>query len=257
MPDRVLESKLRGSTALITGASRGIGRAIAKTFSMNGADLVINYNKSRNEAIDLAKEIRRDHDGNSLVVKADVSKIKEVRNMISRAISTFGKIDILVNNAGTFIQEDFLHSNEVVWDTTLDINLKGAYLCCREVAPFMLKQKKGRIINIASISGLTHPSALNYVEYATSKAGMIGLTRSLAVNLGPYVRVNAICPGEIETEMTSSVPPKIRAMKISEALLKRLGTPTDVAKAALFLASDDSDFITGELLTVSGGRGMS
>jgi 3-oxoacyl-[acyl-carrier protein] reductase len=136
------------------------------------------------------------------------------------------------------------------------VNLKGAFLCCKEVTPVMRKQRKGNIINISSVSGLSQHSAVRYPDYVASKAGLIGLTRSLAVNLGPSIRVNAIAPGVIETDMTTSMSRSRRKAMKEEALLKRLRGPEEIAKAALFLASDESDFVTGEVITVSGGRGM-
>jgi len=165
-------------------------------------------------------------------------------------------VDILVNNAGVHFTDDFLDASEDVWNKTMDINLKGAYLCCKEVAPIMLKQKKGKIIMMSSNSGLYHPSAMRYVEYVTSKAGMNGLTKALALKLGPYITVNAICPGYIKTEMVDFNDPETERKLLDETALKRFGTPEDVANTAVFLASDEADFITGELLIVAGGRGM-
>jgi len=136
------------------------------------------------------------------------------------------------------------------------VNLKGAYLCCREVAPLMLTQKKGKIINISSVSALAQPSALRYPDYVSSKAGMIGLTRSLAVRLGPEITVNAICPGTTETDILASMPQETKLRIAGETFLKRLGTTYDTAAAATFLASYEADWITGEVLTVAGGRGM-
>ena len=143
-----------------------------------------------------------------------------------------------------------------MWEKIIAVNLKGPFLCSREVAAIMLKQGKGKIINISSISGLAYPSALENTPYAISKAGVIGLTRSLAVNLAPTVNVNAICPGLVETDMTASYSPESKRMRIEESLLKRIGKPEEIANAVLFLASDESDFVTGEILTVSGGRAM-
>ncbi|MEM3048249.1 MAG: 3-oxoacyl-ACP reductase family protein [Candidatus Bathyarchaeia archaeon] len=247
--------RLQGKVALITGAGRGIGRAIALLFAQEGAKVAINYSKSEKEALSLVEEIRR-LGGVAMTVKADVSKPDEVKNMVQKVLQEYGKIDILVNNAGIVISKPFLETTEEIWDRTIDINLKGTYLCSKEVAPLMLGQGKGKIINIASVSGLAQRSALGNVPYAASKAGVIGLTRSLAVNLGPYVNVNAICPGVIETDMTASLPAEYTRMRVEETPLKRTGKPEEVAMAALFLASEDSDFITGEVITVAGGRGM-
>ncbi|MEM2107234.1 MAG: glucose 1-dehydrogenase [Candidatus Bathyarchaeia archaeon] len=247
--------RLRNKVVLITGAGRGIGRSIAKLFAQEGAKVVINYSKSESEAASLAKEIE-ETGGETLLVKADVSKSDQVKEMVKRVIDRFGRIDILVNNAGVLFPAGFLDSTEEMWNRTIDVNLKGAYLCSKEVAPIMLSQRKGKIINIASVCGLAQHSALGNTPYAVSKAGVIGLTRSLAVNLGPYINVNAIAPGVIDTEMVSFFTPERKRMIIEETLLKRVGRPEEVAKVALFLASEESDFITGEVITVSGGRGM-
>ncbi len=247
--------KLEGKVALVTGAARGIGKAISKLYVKEGAKIVINYNRSEKEASALAEELEK-ISKDILVVKADVSKVNEVKEMVQKTVERFGQIHILVNNAGILVPEVFVESKEDIWDQTIDINLKGAYLCAREVAPLMLKQEKGKIINISSICGLSEKSALKNTAYVASKTGMLGLTRSLAVNLGPKINVNAICPGMTDTEMLTSLGPERRKAGIEESLLKRIGKPEDIANAALFLASDDSDFMTGEFLTISGGRAM-
>jgi len=247
--------KLKDRVAIITGASRGIGSAIAKRFAKEGAKVVINYNQSEDKASRLVDEITM-NGGQALAVRADVSKPDEVKQLVKKTVDAFGRVDILVNNAGVMFQNTFLDATEEVWDQTIDINLKGAYLCSKEVAPIMLKQKKGKIINISSNSGIYHPSALRFVEYVVSKAGMNGLTRALALKLGPYVNVNAICPGWIKTEMVAETDPEVERMVLEETALKRFGTADEVANAALYLASDDSDFVTGELHMITGGRGM-
>ena len=247
--------RLQGKSALVTGASRGIGRSIAKLFAEEGGKVAINYNKSEEEAKSLAEEIKK-QGGEVLLERADVSKADQVRKMVRGTVETFGRIDILVNNAGILKQATFLDTTEEIWDITMKINLKGAYLCSKEVAPIMLNQKKGKIINVSSVSGLADRTALWNTPYTVSKAGMIGLTRSLAVNLGPHINVNAICPGFTDTDIVSSLPPDRRRIVIEESLLKRIGKPEEIASAALFLASDESDLITGEILTVSGGRAM-
>lgn len=247
--------RLQGKVALVTGAARGIGNAISKLYVREGAKIALNYSKSEREAIALAEEMG-EISKSILLVKADVSKIDEVKQMVQKTLERFGRIDILVNNAGILIPEVFLESTEDTWDKTLDINLKGAYLCSKEVVPIMLKQEKGKIINISSICGLSERSALRNTAYVASKTGMLGLTRSLAVNLGPKINVNAICPGLTDTEMAVSLGPERIKAGIEESLLKRIGKPEDIANAALFLASDESDFITGEFFTISGGRAM-
>ncbi|MGA2664492.1 MAG: 3-oxoacyl-ACP reductase family protein [Nitrososphaerales archaeon] len=247
--------RLKGKVAIVTGASRGIGAAIARRFAREGAKVVINYNRSRSQAAELLKEIRAEG-GEAVVVKADVSVPADVRRLVKKAVEAYGRVDILVNNAGVHYEKTFLDASDDTWDKTIDTNLKGAYLCSREVAPMMLAQKSGKIINISSNSGAYHPSAMQLVEYTASKAGMNGLTKALALKLGPSVTVNAILPGRIVTDMTSGTSPEAVEAVIEETPLKRLGQPDEVANAAVYLASDEADFVTGELHMVSGGRGM-
>jgi 3-oxoacyl-[acyl-carrier protein] reductase len=246
---------LENRTAIVTGASRGIGRAIAKKFSSEGARVAINYNDSFQEADYLLKEIEAGG-GTGILVKANVSRSEEVKQMVQVTMSAWGRIDILVNNAGVHYAVDIFEHTEEMWDETIDVNLKGTYLCSKEVAPIMLNQKKGKIVNVSSNSGMYHPSAMRFAEYVASKAGVNGLTKALALRLGPYVNVNAICPGAITTDMNSFRDSEANKALIDETPLKRLGKVEDVANAALFLASDMSDFITGELMLVTGGRGM-
>lgn len=247
--------KLQNRVVIVTGASRGIGEAIAKKFAKEGAKVLVNYNHSDEGASRVVGAIRGEG-GDAIAVRADVSNASEVKLLVQKTIEKYGRVDVLVNNAGVLFENTFLDADETVWDRTIDINLKGAYLCSREVAPAMLKQGKGKIINISSNSGMYHPSALRFVEYVASKAGMNGLTRALAIRLGPSINVNAICPGWIKTEMTGSLDPELEKKVLDETPLKRFGTVGDVAGAALYLASDDSDFVTGELFLVTGGRGM-
>ena len=251
----VSSMKLKDKVAIITGAGRGIGRAIAKNFASEGAKVVINYSKSEKESQSLAQEIKKDG-GTALVIKADISKINDVKELVKKTMDEFGRIDILVNNAGILIPARFLDSTEEMWDKTIDTNLKGSYLCAKEVVPIMLDQKKGKIINLSSVCGLVQKTALGNTPYVASKAGVIGLTRSLAINLGPTINVNAIAPGVIDTDMVSFFPPERLNAIIDETPVKRIGKPEEIAAAALFLASDESDYVTGEVITVSGGRGM-
>lgn len=239
----------------MTGASRGIGYAIAKRFAREGAKVVINYNSSKSGATKLLREIRKSG-GEGMIVKADVSNSKEVNEMVKKTLDEYGRVDILVNNAGVMYTETFLDADDDVWDKTIDVNLKGAYLCSKAVAPAMIRQKRGKIINVSSNSGLYHPSAMRFVEYVVSKAGMNGLTKALALKLGPYINVNAVCPGWIKTDMVSTIDPEVERAIINETALKRYGTPEEVANAVLYLASSESDFVTGELHIIAGGRGM-
>jgi 3-oxoacyl-[acyl-carrier protein] reductase len=247
--------RLSGQISIVTGASRGIGYAIAKRFAEEGATVVINYNSSKAGATKLLREIKKSG-GEGFIVKADVSNPKEVKDMVKKTLRKYGRIDILVNNAGVMFPVTFLDASDDIWDKTIDINLKGAYLCSKAVAPAMLEQQHGKIINISSNSGLYHPSAMRFVEYVTSKAGMNGLTKALALKLGPHVNVNAICPGWIKTDMVAATDPELERAILNETALKRYGTPLEVANAAVYLASSESDFVTGELHLVAGGRGM-
>jgi 3-oxoacyl-[acyl-carrier protein] reductase len=247
--------RLSGKVAIVTGASRGIGYAIAKRFAREGAKVVINYNSSKSGATKLLREIRKSG-GEGMIVKADVSNSKEVNEMVKKTLDEYGRVDILVNNAGVMYTETFLDADDDVWDKTIDVNLKGAYLCSKAVAPAMIRQKRGKIINVSSNSGLYHPSAMRFVEYVVSKAGMNGLTKALALKLGPYINVNAVCPGWIKTDMVSTIDPEVERAIINETALKRYGTPEEVANAVLYLASSESDFVTGELHIIAGGRGM-
>ena len=246
---------LANKAAIVTGASRGIGRAIAKALSEEGAQVAINYFNSHKDAQTLLEEIEKSGQ-RAILAQADVSKKSEVAKMVDNVMDEFGRVDILVNNAGLHYALDLFETTEEMWDRTIDVNLKGTYLCSKAVAPIMLKQKGGRIINISSNSGMYHPSAMRFAEYVASKAGIDGLTKALALRLGPYVTVNAVCPGAIVTDMTSFRDSDANRALIEETPLKRLGDPLDVANAVLFLASDKASFITGELMLVTGGRGM-
>ncbi len=179
-----------------------------------------------------------------------------MRDLVAATMDRFGRIDILVNNAGIMVTKDVRETTEDDWDRTIDINLKGPYLCSKAVAPIMTAQQGGTIINMSSNSGLYHPSAMRYTEYVVSKAGLNGLTKALALTLGPYITVNAICPGWIRTDMVEVIDPAVQQRILDETSLARWGTPEDIAAAAVFLASADASFITGELLIVAGGRGM-
>jgi 3-oxoacyl-[acyl-carrier protein] reductase len=246
---------LAGKVAIVTGASRGIGRAIALRFGGEGARVVANYERKSAEAAEVV-DVIRGSGGEAVAIAADVSQKADVDRLVAQAMDAFGRIDILSNNAGIMVAKGVLETSEEEWDRTIDVNLKGAYLCSKAVAPIMIEQQGGTIINMSSNSGLYHPSAMRFTEYVVSKAGMNGLTKAMALALGPYVTVNAICPGWIRTEMVEDTDPAIVQRILDETALRRWGTPDDVAGCAVFLASADAAFITGELLIVAGGRGM-
>lgn len=249
------ETRLSGKVAIVTGAARGIGRAIALRFAAEGARVVVNYVHNEDAARSVVADIER-AGGQAFAVAADVSRSAEVELLVGRSIARFGRIDILVNNAGIMVTKGVLETTEDDWDRTIDINLKGAYLCSKAIAPIMTRQKAGRIVNISSNSGLYHPSAMRFTEYVVSKAGMNGLTKAMALALGPSITVNAICPGWIRTDMLDEMDPAVHEAILAETALRRWGTPEEIAASAVFLASSDADFITGELLIVAGGRGM-
>ena len=249
------ERQLEGKVAIVTGASRGIGRAIAERFATEGAKVVVNYVSNEAEASKVVVGIKQ-AGGEAIAVRGDVSKSADVKQLVASAVKQFGRVDILVNNAGVMVTKTALDATEDDWDRTIDVNLKGAYLCSKEVAPLMMKQQGGRIINMSSNSGLYHPSAMRFTEYVVSKAGLNGLTKALALAWGPHITVNAICPGWIKTDMIADTDPEVEKRIIGETALGRWGTPDEIAGAAVFLASKDANFITGELLIVAGGRGM-
>lgn len=249
------ERRLEDRVAIVTGSSRGIGKAIAERFAAEGARVTINWVSSEFEAEGVVDTIKRGG-GEALSVRADVSSPADVQKLVRATVDHFGRVDILVNNAGVMITKPVLETTEDDWDRTMDINLKGAYLCSKAVAPFMIKQKSGKIIMMSSNSGLYHPSAMRFTEYVTSKAGMNGLTKALALAFGPHITVNAICPGWIKTDMVEGTDPEVEKRILAETALARWGTTDDVAGAAVFLASKEADFITGESLLVAGGRGM-
>lgn len=247
--------RLSGKVAIVTGASRGIGLAIARQFAAEGAAVAVNYVAHAAEAEEAVRSIEKSG-GRAFAVQADVSRAADVQRMVKATVDRYGRIDILVNNAGVHVAKGVMDTTEEDWDRTIDVNLKGAYLCSKAVVPIMQQQQSGTIINMSSNSGLYHPSAMRFTEYVVSKAGMNGLTKALALALGPHITVNAICPGWIRTDMIEEIDPEIHQRILDETALARWGTPDDVAASAVFLASPDASFITGELLIVAGGRGM-
>lgn len=251
MADRHLDGKV----AIVTGASRGIGRAIAERFATEGAHVVVNYLSGSASASEVVNGIV-ERGGDAMASQADVSKASEVDSLVRQVLERFGRIDILVNNAGVMVTKGVLETSEDEWDQTIDVNLKGPYLCSKAVAPIMIEQGVGTIINMSSNSGLYHPSAMRFTEYVVSKAGLNGLTKAMALALGPQIRINAICPGWIRTDMLETVDPEVHQRILDETALARWGTPGDIAAAAVYLASDEASFVTGELLIVAGGRGM-
>lgn len=242
---------LRGKTALVTGAGRGIGKTIALKLAAEGANIVINYVHSQAKAKQAVEEIE-ELDVRALAVQADVSVFNEAQELVHRAQAEFGSIDILVNNAGITRDSLLMRMSEEDFDRVIAVNLKGAFNCSRHVVPIMVKQRSGRIINIASVVGLAGNAG--QVNYAASKAGMIGMTKSLAKEIGSRgITVNAVAPGFIETDMTSGLSAKLIEAAKENITLRRLGKPENVADIICFLASDKAEYITGQVISVDGG----
>lgn len=241
-----------GKVALVTGASRGIGKATIIEFAEKGYDVVINYMSSKKEALELKQEVEIKYGVKASVIKADVSEEIEVKNMVEEVISTFGHIDVLVNNAGIAIDTIFEDKTVSNFRRTLDVNLIGTFLVSKYVGEFMLKEKKGSIINISSTNGLDtiYPESL---DYDASKAGIISLTRNLAIQYAPSIRVNSVAPGWVLTDMNKELDDDFIKEEESKILLDRFANPSEIAKVIVFLASDDASYINGEIIRVDGG----
>jgi 3-oxoacyl-[acyl-carrier protein] reductase len=245
---------LKGKTAVVTGASRGIGRAIALKLAKLGANIVVNYRNSYDAVQEVVKEIQA-LGARALAVQCDISSYSDVENMMKKSMEEFGSIDILVNNAGITKDGLLMRMKEEDFDSVIDINLKGAFNCTRHISAIMLKQRSGRIINISSVSGLTGNAG--QVNYSSAKAGILGMTKAVAKELaGRGVTCNAVAPGYIQTDMTEGLSEKVKDTIMSTIPLKRLGMPEDVANAVAFLASEEASYITGQVINVDGGMVM-
>jgi 3-oxoacyl-[acyl-carrier protein] reductase len=245
---------LTGKVALVTGAGKGIGRAIALKLAQHGASIVINYRSSAKEAEEVIEEIRNSG-GKAEMVQGDVSNFEDADKVIKFAVLNFGRLDILVNNAGITKDTLLLRMKEEDFSKVLDVNLKGVFNCTKHASAVMLKQKSGRIINISSVVGLMGNAGQS--NYAAAKAGILGFTKSIAKELGTRgITVNAIAPGFITTDMTEVLSDKVKEKLIENVPLKRLGSPEDVANLAAFLASDNASYITGQVINVDGGMVM-
>ncbi|MGH4122801.1 MAG: 3-oxoacyl-[acyl-carrier-protein] reductase [Clostridium sp.] len=245
---------LKGKTAVVTGASRGIGRAIALKLAKLGANIVVNYRNSVEAVQEVVKEIE-DLGVKALAVQCDISSYSDVDYMMKKCIEQFGSLDILVNNAGITKDGLLMRMKEEDFDNVIDINLKGAFNCTKHVSAIMLKQRSGRIINISSVSGLTGNAG--QVNYSSAKAGILGMTKAVAREFASRgVTCNAVAPGYIQTDMTDGLSSKVKESILSTIPLKRLGMPEDVANAVAFLASEEASYITGQVINVDGGMVM-
>ena len=246
--------KLDGKTAIVTGASRGIGAEIAKYLAKEGARVAVNYSGSQSKAEEVVTAIET-AGGEAFAIQASVGDAASVTEMIAATMERFGTIDILVNNAGITRDNLLMRMKESEWDDVINTNLKGVFLCTKAVTRQMMKQRAGRIINIASIVGVSGNAG--QANYVAAKAGVIGLTKTTAKELASRnINVNAIAPGFITTEMTEELPEEVKSQMLTQIPLAKLGNPEDVAKAVVFLASDDSNYITGQTLHVDGGMVM-
>lgn len=245
---------LTGKTAVVTGGSRGIGRAICIELAKQGANVVVNYSGSEAKAAEVVKEIEA-LGTKAVAIQANVADSAAVESLMKQALEMFGTIDILVNNAGITRDNLLMRMKEQEWDDVMDTNLKGVFLCTKAVTRQMMKQRAGRIINISSIVGVAgNPGQANYVA---AKAGVIGLTKTTAQELASRnILVNAIAPGFITTEMTDALPEEIKETMLKQIPLAKLGHPEDIAKAVVFLASDSANYITGQTLHIDGGMVM-
>ncbi len=242
--------KLKGKVALITGAAQGIGKSVALLLARNGADIVVS-DINLEKAEETAKEIES-IGPKAMAVKVDVGNFKDVEEMVEAILKKFGKIDILINNAGITRDKLILRMTEEDWDAVLNVNLKGTFNCMKAVTRHMAKQRSGKIVSIASVVG--EMGNAGQANYSASKAGVIGLTKTIAREFAQRgINVNAIAPGYIETPMTEVLPEKVKEELKRLIPMERLGTPDDVAEAVLFLVSEESNYVTGQVLNVNGG----
>ncbi|WP_339198101.1 3-oxoacyl-[acyl-carrier-protein] reductase [Solibacillus sp. FSL R5-0449] len=245
---------LTGKCAVVTGASRGIGRAIALQLASEGAKVVVNYSGSEQKAQEVVEEIKA-NGGEAIAVQANVADADSVQNLMKSALDTYGSIDILVNNAGITRDNLLMRMKDDEWDDVINTNLKGVFLCTKAVTRQMMKQRAGRIINISSIVGVAGNAG--QANYVAAKAGVIGLTKTTAQELASRnILVNALAPGFITTEMTEGLPEDLKEGMLKQIPLAKLGQPEDIAKAVVFFASDSSNYITGQTLQIDGGMVM-
>jgi acetoacetyl-CoA reductase len=242
--------RLDGKTAIVTGAGRGIGRAIAKELGATGANVVVNYANSADSAMEVAEEIR-EYGPKAIPIRADVTDYDQVREMISQTLETFGQIDILVNNAGITRDKTLKNMTRDHWDEVINVNLGSTFNCTKQVLPFMLERKSGKIVNISSFVALA--GNIGQSNYAATKAGIIGFTKSVALEVARQgITINAVCPGFTETDMLWGVPENIRQRILEKIPMARFGTGEEIASCVRFIVTD-GDYMTGQAISINGG----
>jgi len=243
--------RFEGKVAIVTGGARGIGRAIALRLAREGASVVVNYLSNQAAADETVSQIQS-AGGQAIAAQCDVSNVVQAQALVDRAREVFGRVDVLVNNAGTTRDTLIMRMTEEDWDLVIDTNLKGAFNCIKAASRPMVKQRYGRIVNVTSVSGLDGNAG--QANYASAKAGLVGLTKTVAKELGSRgITCNAVAPGYVATDLTSSLPDDLVQLAIERAPLGRAGTGEDIAAAVAFLASDEASFVTGQILAVDGG----
>jgi 3-oxoacyl-[acyl-carrier protein] reductase len=248
--------RLKDKVAIVTGSSRGVGRAVVEAYGANGANVIVNYTANQKAADEVVKRIQ-DMGSKAVPVKADVAQKADVERLVQTAIDEFGRVDIVVNNAGFTRPAMMLKMTEEEWDQVVDIHLKGAFLCSQAAGRHMKEQKSGKIINVMSVAGLV--GTVGQINYSAAKGGILSMTKSIAREMARYnVCANVICLGIVATEMTEKIrgDEKLREIYMNRILLQRFAEAEDISPAFVFLASDESNYITGQLLSVDGGYGM-
>ena len=248
--------RLEGRVALVTGSSRGVGRAIALAYAKEGASVVVNYTSNQTAGEEVISAIR-EMGGKAILVKADVAQAADAEALVQKGIEEFGDLDILVNNAGFSRPAMLLKMTEDQWDQVLDIHLKGAFFCTQFAARHMKEKSKGKIINVMSVAGIV--GTVGQINYSAAKGGLLSFTKSAARELAQYnICVNVICLGIVATDMTEKIrtDEKLKEIYMNRILLKRFAEPDDISPAFIFLGSDEASYITGQLLCVDGGYGM-
>ena len=243
---------MSNKVVLVTGSSKGIGKATIIEFAKKGYDVVINYNNSEQSAIELKEYIESNFKVKALLIKADVTNEDEVKNMVTAIINEFNRIDVLVNNAGIAIDKEFEDRTIEDWDITLKTNLIAPFVVSKYIGEVMMKQKNGKIINVSSTNGINtfFPTS---IDYDASKAGLINLTHNLAIQFAPYINVNCVAPGWVNTEMNKELPKELIEEETGKIYKKRFAEPSEIGKVICFLASEDASFINDEVIKVDGG----